>query len=98
MLFSVLRNISLKGKLDIIDSNGKKHSFGTFSNSTSDNLYAKIRFANKSIQRKLFINPSLYLGEGYMNGEIIIEEGTIEDFINIITSCYCDFISRNRIF
>ena len=98
MLFSVLRNISLKGKLDIIDSNGKKHSFGTFSNSTSDNLYAKIRFANKLIQRKLFINPSLYLGEGYMNGEIIIEEGTIEDFINIITSCYGDFISRNRIF
>ena len=98
MLFSVLRNISFKGKLDIIDFNGKIHSFGTFSNSTLDNPYAKIRFTSKSIQRKLFINPSLYLGEGYMNGEIIIEEGTIEDFINIITSCYGDFISRNRIF
>ena len=33
-----------------------------------------------------------------MNGEIIIEEGTIEDFINIITSSYDDFTSRNLIF
>ena len=33
-----------------------------------------------------------------MDGEIIIEEGTIEDFINIITSSYDDFISRNRVF
>ena len=97
MLFSVLRNISLKGKLDIIDFNGKMHSFGVFPDSTSDNLYAKIRFTNKSIQQKLFINPRLYLGEGYMNKDIIIEEGTIDDFINIITSCYDDFISRNLI-
>ena len=97
MLFSVLRKVPLKGKLDIIDSNGKTHSFGTFIDLTSDNLYSKIRFTNKSIQRKLFMNPGLYLGEGYMDGEIIIEEGTIEDFINIITSCYEDFISRNLI-
>ena len=33
-----------------------------------------------------------------MNGEIIIEEGTIEDFIDIITSSYDDFMSRNLIF
>ena len=98
MLFSVLRNISLKGKLDIIDSYGKTHSFGAFPDLISDNLYVKIRFTNKSIQRKLFINPGLHLGEGYMNGEIIIEEGTIEDFINIITSVYYDFVSRNGIF
>jgi len=98
MLFSVLRKIPIKGKLDIIDSNGKTHSFGALHDLTSDKLYSKIRFTNKSIQRKLFINPGLYLGEGYMNGEIIIEEGTIEDFINIITSSYDDFILRNRIF
>ena len=97
MLFSILKNVSLKGKLDIIDCKGKTHSFGTFIDLTSDNLYSKIRFTNKSIQRKLFMNPGLYLGEGYMDGEIIIEEGTIEDFINIITSCYDDFISRNLI-
>ena len=94
MLFSVLRNISLKGKLDIIDSKGETHSFGETSNLESDKLYAKIRFTNKSIQRKLFLNPGLHLGEGHMDGEIIIEEGTIENLINIVTSSYDEFISR----
>ena len=98
MLFSILRNISLKGKLDIIDSNGKIHSFGAFPDLTSDNLYSKIRFANKSIQRKLFINPSLYLGEGYMNKDIIIEEGTIEQFVDMVTSIYDGFINQNRFY
>ena len=98
MLFSVLRNISLKGKLDIIDSKGETHSFGETSNLVSDKLYAKIRFTNKSIQRKLFLNPGLHLGEGYMDGEIIIEEGTIENLINIVTSSYDEFISRNHFY
>jgi len=98
MLFSVLRNISLKGKLDIIDSKGETHSFGETSNLESDKLYAKIRFTNKSIQRKLFLNPGLHLGEGYMDGEIIIEEGTIENLINIVTSSYDEFISRNHFY
>ena len=92
MLFSILSNISLKGKLDIVDSNGKTHTFG------SSEPYVKIKLSNKSIQRKLFINPSLYLGEGYMDGEIIIEEGTIEDFIKIISASYDDFLSQNYIF
>ena len=43
MLFSILRKLSLNGKLDIIDSDGKTHSFGTFPDLTSDNLYSKIR-------------------------------------------------------
>ena len=98
MLFSILRNVSLKGKLDIIDADGKTHSFGAFIDLTSDKVYSKIRFTSKSIQRKLFINPGLHLGEGYMNGEIVIEEGTIEDFINIISTGYDDFTSRNLIF
>ena len=33
-----------------------------------------------------------------MDGEIVIEEGTIEDFISIITFSYDDFVSKNRLF
>ena len=83
MLFSVLKNISLKGKIDLIDYKDKKHTFGSLND--SEKLYVKVKLNSKSIHNKLFINPSLYLGEGYMNREIIILEGTIEDFINIIT-------------
>jgi cyclopropane-fatty-acyl-phospholipid synthase len=92
MIFTILKNIKFKGKLDIIDCKGKKYSFG------KGNDYSKIRFTNKSIERKLFCNPDLYLGEGYMNGDIIIEKGNLDNLIKIITSAYYDFISKNFFF
>ena len=79
MLFSILKKIKFKGKIDFIDYKGNKHSFG------QAGPYSKVRFTNKSIERKLVRNPGLYLGEGYMNNEIVIEAGTIENFINV---CY----------
>jgi len=56
------------------------------------------RLKNKSIEKKLFRNPSLHFGEGYMNNEILIEEGSIEELIDLITSCYDDFIKHNSIY
>jgi cyclopropane-fatty-acyl-phospholipid synthase len=85
MFFSNLKGISFKGKLDIVDSKGKIHSFGTSS------PYVKIRFKNKLIEKKIFSNPALYVGEAYMDKELIIEEGSIVDFIDIVTSISSDF-------
>jgi len=95
MLFSVLKKVSLKGKLDIIDYKGNLYSFGS---QEAENQYVKIKLTNRSIQRKIFFNPSLYIGEGYMNEEIIIEIGTIEDFVKIISKAYDDFFSNNYFF
>ena len=92
MLFSVLKKIIFEGKIDIIDSNGKIHSFGHLK------PYVKIKLKNKSIETKLFKNPGLYLGEAYMDKELLVEEGTIEDFINIVTKSYEDFTLHNSIF
>ena len=92
MLYHVLKKIYFKNKLTIVDSNNNTHQFG----SGTGNL--KIRFKNKSIEKKLFRNPSLHFGEGYMNNEILIEEGSIEELIDLITSCYDDFIKHNSIY
>ncbi len=92
MLYSVLKKVNFKEQLSIIDSNNNIHVFGKGKN----NL--RIRLTNKSIERKLFRNPSLHFGEGYMNKEILIEEGSIEELIDLITSCYDDFIQHNSIF
>ena len=89
MLYSVLKKVNFKGKILIVDSSDKIHEFGSGSN----NL--KIKLTNKSIEKKLFRNPGLYFGEGYMNQEILIIEGTIEQLIDLITSCYDDFIQNN---
>ena len=92
MLFSILKNTQFNGTIDIIDAKGKHHSLGT------GKPYVKIRFTTSSIQRKIYINPGLHIGEGYMNGELVIEEGKIEDFISIITSSYNNFRSVHSLY
>ncbi len=92
MLFSVLKKLNFDGTLEIIDSNGKTHKFG------NSNPHVCIRLKNKSIERKLFLNPNLHIGEAYMNEELVVEKGTIEDFLNLITNCYDDFISNNKFY
>ena len=92
MLFNVLGKLNLEGTLEIKDSNGKTHTFG------NSNPIVSIRLTNKSIERKLFLNPSLHIGEAYMNEELIIEKGNIEEFIDLITKCYDDFIANNKIY
>ena len=92
MLYSVLKKVNFKEKISIVDSKNNTHQFG----SGTGNL--KIRLKNKSIEKKLFRNPSLHFGEGYMNNEILIEEGSIEELIDLISSCYDDFIKHNSIY
>ena len=92
MLYSVLNNIKFNGTLEIIDYKNKSHIFG------NNRPLVKIRFTSNSIEKKLFRNPSLHLGEGYMNEEILIEEGTIEQFVDIVTLSYHDFINKNRFY
>ena len=92
MLFSALKKINFRGTLKIEDSSNNVFTFG------SSNPIVKIKLTNKSIERRLFFNPSLYLGEGYMNEEIVMKEGSIDDFLNIITASYDDFVKHNRFF
>jgi len=92
MLFSVLKKLNFEGTLEIIDSNDKVYKFGY------SNPHVCIKLQNKSIERKLFINPNLYLGEAYMNEELVVKKGTIEEFIDLITNSYDDFISNNKFY
>jgi len=94
MLYSVLKKLNFDGNLLIIDSHNKTHEFGN----ANHNIKVKVRLTNKSIEKKLFRNPGLYFGQGYMNEEILIEEGTIEELIDIVTSCYDDFVQNNFIY
>ena len=92
MLFNVLKKLNFDGTLEIIDSNNNLYKFG------SSNPHVRIKLKNKSIERKLFLNPNLYLGEAYMDEELVFEKGTIEEFINLITKCYDDFVSNNKFY
>ena len=89
MLFNILRKVNFKGTLNIIDHKNIKHSFGR------ENPIVTIKLKNKYTEISLFLNPGLHIGEAYMNEDLIIEEGSIEDLINLVSNCYDDFISNN---
>ena len=44
---------------------------------------ATVRLTDKSLYRKLFLNPELYAGEAYMDGTLVIENGSIRDLLKV---------------
>jgi cyclopropane-fatty-acyl-phospholipid synthase len=68
------------GALHIIDARGKKHTY-----SGEPGPEVTIRLHDKSLHYKLFWNPRLAVGEGYMDGGLTVENGgQIIDLIDII--------------
>ena len=92
MLYNVLNKLRFDGTLEIIDYKNDIRRFGT------SKPFVKIKLISKSVERKLFFNPGLYIGEAYMNKELTIEDGSIEDLLSILTKCYDDFISNNKFY
>jgi cyclopropane-fatty-acyl-phospholipid synthase len=77
----LLRKVVLKGNLVVIDAHGTRHAFGNGSGPP-----VGIRLADPAIERALTFDPHLALGEGYMDGRLKIESGTIYDLISLLMS------------
>ena len=43
-----------------------------------------VRFLTTSTERKILLNPELYLGEAYMDGTFVVEDGSIADALAIL--------------
>ena len=82
MFLNFLRKTIKYGKIEIIDYVKKRYIFG------SSGEFCSIRLHKKNTKKKLFINPELYVGEAYVEGDLTIEEGSLEIFISIITKNY----------
>ena len=78
-LVSFLNNLFKDDGFELIDSNSKKYVIG---NPTKDKPIV-IRFLDQKLMQKLLINPDLYFGEAYMNGSLVIENGTLTDFLDL---------------
>lgn len=80
MLASILfRRVVTHGTLVIVDAGGITHRF-----TGDDGPTAKIRLTDKSLHWKLFLQPSLHIGQAYMDGTLIIEQGTMRDLLDIL--------------
>ncbi len=76
LLHGFLAKFIAKGDLTIIDHTGRAERFGDGSGQK-----LVVRFNSAAAERAAAANPALKLGEGYMEGEIDMLEGTVFDLI-----------------
>jgi cyclopropane-fatty-acyl-phospholipid synthase len=74
------------GSLTIIDAGDKTHTYGKSKNGKAKGPNVTIRLTDPKLGRALFINPELRAGEAYMDGSLVIEQGTIRDLLTIFAT------------
>tara|TARA_B100001175_G_scaffold273359_1_gene247002 strand:+ start:323 stop:1510 length:1188 start_codon:yes stop_codon:yes gene_type:complete len=78
-LVNFLNNLFKYDGFILVDSNSKKFVIG---NPIKQNPII-IKLLDKNLKYKLLLNPDLYFGEAYTNGSLIIENGTLSEFLEV---------------
>jgi cyclopropane-fatty-acyl-phospholipid synthase len=68
------------GRLTIIDPSGRSHELGP-----GGAPAAAIRICDWTSWARIGLRPTLALGEAYMHGALIIEQGTLRDLLHLVT-------------
>ncbi len=78
-LSNMMSSFVKTGTLNIIDADGKRHVF-----SGAPGPQVTVRIHDKSLYWALVLNPELRAGEGYMDGQITLEDGsTLKDMLQL---------------
>jgi len=80
LLSRLFERIITIGGLRVIDAGGSLHTFDG-----SGGPRVTIRLHDSALHWKLAVRPRLYFGEAYMDGKLTIEEGSLYDFIDLLT-------------
>jgi len=78
-LVKFLNNLFKSDGFILIDSNFNKFVIGK----PIKEKPITIKLLDKSLNYKLLLNPDLYFGEAYTNGSLIIENGTLSEFLEM---------------
>lgn len=78
-LHLLLDKIVAHGTLDVRTCDGATSRFGD-----GKAPRVSIRLLDRQIERQLALNPNLAVGEGYMDGRLVIDEGRIYDLIALV--------------
>ena len=79
-LSHMLRSFVRVGELVVIDADGQSHLF-----SGAPGPRVTMRLTDRSLYRKLFLNPELHAGEAYMDGRLCFENSTLRDFLTLFS-------------
>jgi cyclopropane-fatty-acyl-phospholipid synthase len=81
LLDILLRRIVRRGSLILIDAGGTTHRYGDGAPPA-----ISVRLTDRRLERQLVRDPQLALGEAYMHGRLVMLEGCIYDFLELILS------------
>ena len=81
LLAKALRRLVQNGRLTIYDPCGETWHFGP-----GGEPAVSARLTDRALPAKLLANPSLALGEAYMDGTLRIEAGSLRDLLSVCTS------------
>jgi cyclopropane-fatty-acyl-phospholipid synthase len=84
LLSHMLKGFVQTGTLNVIDAKGRRHVF-----SGRPGPVVTFRLHDKALYSKLFFNPEMGAGEGYMDGTLTFEGCSLADFLS--------FFSVNRL-
>ncbi|MHC2313482.1 cyclopropane-fatty-acyl-phospholipid synthase [Bradyrhizobium diazoefficiens] len=79
LLRQFLSQFIRRGSMTVTTAKGSKFTVGDGSGEP-----IAVRFVTADAERKILINPELGLGEAYMDGEFVVERGTIADALAIL--------------
>ena len=66
------------GRLEIIDATGAHHVY-----EGAPGPHVTVRLNDAKLHQKLFLNPELHVGEAYMDGRLVVEQGSIRDLLTL---------------
>jgi cyclopropane-fatty-acyl-phospholipid synthase len=79
LVTAILKSIVRDGSLCVIDARGRRHKIGDGSPPE-----ATLRLTARSAEYTLAFNPALSVGEAYMDGHLVIEEGSLYAFLDVV--------------
>ena len=78
-LASFLNKVFKKDGFILVDYHDKEYIIG----SPKKKIPIKVKILNQKLHYKLLFHPDLYFGEAYTDGDIIIENGSLTDFLDL---------------
>jgi cyclopropane-fatty-acyl-phospholipid synthase len=79
VLQRMLARLVERGDLEVVGPDGSIHIFGDASGTK-----VKVRIASQAAAARIVLNPDLYVGECYMDGDLIVEQGSVYDLLTLI--------------
>jgi cyclopropane-fatty-acyl-phospholipid synthase len=79
LLFILLRLFIRRGSFSVTTARGSTYTFGDGSGTP-----VAVRFTTARAQRAVLLDPELKLGESYMDGSLVVEQGSIADVIAML--------------